>query len=122
MAGKGSSLQTSTWRDHYTRWMTLWAVLAHSWLIIQAVDIYHEKNAEGLSLAAFIFLSVSSIIWFIYGTFVIQPRNTVLTVSSTVSFSMAVVIIIGILLYNDNTQKTSNAFEIQRNPKVGPLS
>jgi uncharacterized protein with PQ loop repeat len=87
------------WKKYYTHWMTLWAVIAHSWLVIQATELYRSKDANGLSLAAFIFLSFSGVIWFIYGTFVIEPRSRILMISGAVSFILAVINIVGIALY-----------------------
>jgi uncharacterized protein with PQ loop repeat len=89
------------WKVGYGKFMLFWAVLSHSWLVIQAVDVYYNKDSRGISIPAFIFLIISGMIWFIYGAFAMTVRNNVIVVSSIVSFIVASVLLVGIIMYKD---------------------
>lgn len=93
------------WKKNYGKFMLFWAVFSHSWLVIQAVDVYSNKDSRGISLPAFIFLMVSGLIWFIYGTFALNVRNYVIMISSTVSLIVASILLVGIIMYKDGPEE-----------------
>ena len=63
---------------------------------LQAMKIFHEKSAVGVSLLAFIVGLISSVSWMIYG---IQIKNRVLIYSNILSTIGASIVIIGIIIY-----------------------
>jgi len=88
-----------SWRYYYEKCMYAWAVLAHSWVLVQIITIFRSKNASGLSLAAWIIFCVSSIVWIIYGAFVMKVRNYVIITSSSTALILGIIILVGIVLY-----------------------
>lgn len=95
------------WKQYYTKFMLAWAVLAHSWLLVQIVEIVSSKNVQGLSVLAFSILLTSNVIWFIYGYAVLPKRNYVIMTSGAVSFTLASTIIGLIFHYKDNVDDTN---------------
>jgi hypothetical protein len=57
-------------------------------------------------LAAFVVLLVSSVLWFIYGFFVLN-HNVVLVASSSTAFVLGVVILVGIVMYGTGDSSTN---------------
>ena len=94
-------LPVPKWKFYYARFMVAWAILSHSALLIQAIKIYRQKNADGVSLLAFILYSVSSVIWLVYGAFVLAKRNWVIVASSITAIALGIIIIVGVILYGD---------------------
>ena len=102
------------WKQYYTKFMLAWAVLAHSWLLVQIVEILTSKNVEGLSILAFSILVTSNIVWFIYGYAVLPKRNYVIMTSGAVSFTLAMTTIALIFIYKDNDGDVDNADDTTR--------
>lgn len=109
------------WKVYYSRFMVGWAVVAHTALLLQSVEIYRTKNASGVSLPAFVVYTFSSIIWFIYGVFVLARRNYVIMVSSTLATLLGATIVVGIVLYGDN-DNDSNRLASKSTSRVVPLT
>lgn len=86
-------------REGYSKFMLVFAVASQAWLAIQTVDIYRKKSTDGLSLVAFILLAVGHVIWLIYAVFVLQPRNKVIILSSSLALVFSILIVIGIIIY-----------------------
>jgi uncharacterized protein with PQ loop repeat len=95
------------WKSYYQKWMYFWAIGSHTFLLLQALEIYQEKNAESVSLSAYIVYVLSSLIWLGYAALVLEPRNKVMMISAVTGFSMGIVILVGISLYKDTNEKTS---------------
>ena len=89
------------WKLYYAKGMIGWAVLSHTFLLIQAIEIYTNENASGVSLAAYIVYLVGAVIWGVYGAFVLTRRNIVIVVSSVTAFLLGTVVLIGIILYGN---------------------
>ncbi len=87
------------WRVYYEYFMVLWAIFGQTWLLLSVIDLYQNKNASGLSLPAFCLLIFGATVWFIYGCFVLIPRNKIIMISSTLSFILSVLMVIGIASY-----------------------
>jgi len=87
------------WKIYYAKAMVVWALLSQIFLLLQVIKIYTEKNAQGVSLPAYIVYIIGNIVWFVYGTWVLAYRNMPIIVSSVVAFALASIIIVGIILY-----------------------
>ena len=87
------------WKEQYSKFMYFWAIASHVWLIVQAIKIFQDQNASGVSLPAFMILVTSAFIWLVYGAFVIEKRNPVIIASALVSMAFGVPVLIGIVLY-----------------------
>jgi len=87
------------WRKRFDWWMRVWAVLGYAWLVVNIVHVYHSENATGVSLWGYLIYALSGVLWFVYGWFVIN--NLVTYLAAAVSFSLTVVMIVGVLLYSD---------------------
>jgi uncharacterized protein with PQ loop repeat len=103
----GDGKPTPKWKLWYAKGMLGWAVVSHVFLLLQAVKIYTEKNASGVSLPAYALYIVGSIVWVIYGAFVLHSRNLVIVVSSSIGLVGGVIILLGIILYGDNEKDCS---------------
>lgn len=92
--------QLTGFRAFYcNRFMYAWAIFGSgSWLFLQTFNCYSTQNVEGLSITAFSILAVSSCLWFIFGL-LLEPRNYVIMLSSTLGFIMALLLIIACVLY-----------------------
>lgn len=91
--------EPSHWKSKYTKFMLIWSVVAHTWLLIQIVKLYTSKDTNGLSLIAFCLLLISSIFWFIYGMWVIPQKSYPLILNASLSFTLNIIMITGIILY-----------------------
>jgi uncharacterized protein with PQ loop repeat len=87
------------WKERYGQFMHVWAVLAHTWLVIQAVELYQSQNAGGLSVWAFAFYIFSSMLWLIYGVWALRPKNWVIIISSILAIALGALIMVGIIVY-----------------------
>jgi uncharacterized protein with PQ loop repeat len=87
---------TEAWKSYYLKFMMVWAIIGHTWLLLQAIEVYQTENAEGLSQSAFVILMISGLLWFTYGYFALPVRNYVIATSSSISTILTLVIIIGI--------------------------
>ena len=87
------------WKKRYAQFMIIWAVVSQIWLLLQAIKIFKDKDASGVSLASYIVLIFSNIFWFVYGMFVIG-HDKVIIISSIIAFLLSIVIVVGIALYN----------------------
>lgn len=88
------------WKKIYSKFMIVWAIVSHIWLVIQAVEIYKNKSSKGLSLPAFLILLTSGVFWFIYGFFVLPGKNNIIVISATVSSLLVLLVVIGIFIYS----------------------
>jgi len=97
------------WKDYYSNFMMVWAVVSHVSLLLQSIKIYDGKDASGVSLETYILMMVSSTIWLIYGFLVLNPRNWVIVMSSLTAISIHISIIIGIIKYGDGKMKLEDS-------------
>ena len=88
------------WKKHYATFVTMWAVISHGWLILQAYKIYNEKDASGISAIGFSVVLLNTVIWFVYAAFVMEKRDYKIMTSSGVSFTLGTIVFIGVLKYN----------------------
>lgn len=103
----GDGKPAPRWKLWYAKGMLGWAVISHTFLLLQAIKIYSEKNASGVSLPAYILYLVGAIVWIVYGAFVLQRRNLVIVLSSSIAFLGGLTILIGIILYGNNEKDCS---------------
>ena len=87
------------WKIYYGKFMLFWSVAAHSFLAIQAVKIYSEKDSSGVSLPAYVLYLCSSCLWLIYGSVVLPRKNLVIIMSATTAIVLGAILLTGILLY-----------------------
>lgn len=87
------------WKENYSKFMVFWSIISHSWLLIQAITIFVNKDASGVSLPAFILLFVSSLVWLFYSLKVLPKRNLPIILSSLVSILFGSVLLVGIIMY-----------------------
>jgi uncharacterized protein with PQ loop repeat len=87
------------WKIYYAYFILAFALLSHTFELLQAIQIYSQKSAQDVSLPAFILWVVGSVIWFIYGTFVLAIPNWPIIVSSVAAFILGIIIVVGIVLY-----------------------
>jgi uncharacterized protein with PQ loop repeat len=99
MHGESVKGKSKGWKVNYSKFMIFWAMASHVWLIVQSVKIYRNQNAAGVSLPAFMILLTSSIVWLIYGAFVLERRNKVIVISSSVSMLLGIPVLVAILKY-----------------------
>lgn len=97
--------QPAKWKRYYSKAMIIWAVVAHTFLLLQAIKIYSEQNASGVSLPAYIVYECGAIIWFIYGMVVLEERNYAIIASAVTAFTMGMIVLVGIILYGGETPK-----------------
>ena len=89
----------AVWKIYFAKWMVIWSVVSQCFLFLQAIEIFQQKNAAGVSLAAFILYQVSNIVWFYYGFYILAAPNVPIIASSVVSFLLVIVILVGIGIY-----------------------
>lgn len=92
-------MKTPKWKDYFTKFMYFFAIISQIWLLLQLIEVFRTKKTAGLSIAAFALLAVGHIIWIIYGAFVMEPRNNVMVLSSSVALALASLILVGIFIY-----------------------
>jgi len=87
------------WKIYYAYGILAWSVLAHVFELLQAIKIFTEKDATGVSLIAFCLWIFGAVIWFVYGLFVLAIPNWPIVVSSSLAFVLGIVNVVGIVLY-----------------------
>jgi uncharacterized protein with PQ loop repeat len=87
------------WKHRFEQFMWVFVLASQSWLIVQAVDVFKTKNANGLSALAWSSLVAVHIIWIIYARFVLQPSNGIILANSSMSLILSILILVGILIY-----------------------
>lgn len=87
------------WKIYYAKSMVIFAALSQVFLLLQLITIFTEKNAAGVSIYAYVFYEVSNILWFLYAWKILLYPNYPIIMSCVVSFILAAVIIVGIVLY-----------------------
>lgn len=97
------------WRYRFEKFMAVYAVLSHTWLLIQTIQIYSTKDVSSLSIVAFILLLVNSVMWGSYAAYVLQFKNKPLLISACVSFCVVIVALVGIILYSDSDETKANS-------------
>ena len=74
------------WKVWYARSMLVWAVLSQIFLLLQVIKIYTEKDAAGVSLAAYAVYIFGTVVWFVYGAFVLAHKNWALIINALIGF------------------------------------
>lgn len=90
---------SAAWKQYFSKFMYLFAIVSQIWLLLQLIEVFRTKNTAGLSIAAFALLAAGHIIWIIYGAFVMEPRNNVMILSSSIALALASLILVGIFVY-----------------------
>lgn len=91
------------WKLWYARFMLVWAVLSNIFLLLQLIKIYTEKDAQGVSIAAYAVYVFSCGVWITYGAAVLAQTNWVIIVNSALACALAVVILAGAIVYQSGT-------------------
>ena len=94
------------WKRYYSKFMLLWSIGAHTFLVLQIIQLVSSETSEGLSVPAFILYTMSAAIWFTYGTFVLN-RNNPIMISSSLGFALGVTTVILIFHYKDTAPLSS---------------
>jgi len=81
----------------YEKYMFFIGLVGQMVFYLQAFKIFSTKNAENVSLAAFLFGLVSVSSWLIYGLIL---KNRILVVSNLFAVIGALSVVIGILLFS----------------------
>jgi uncharacterized protein with PQ loop repeat len=92
------------WKIWYARFMLIWAVLSNTFLLLQLIQIYNDKDAQGVSIAAYAVYIVGSIFWIVYGAWVLGQCNWVIVLNSSLACLLAVVVLVGAVLYRNGTK------------------
>jgi len=100
------------WKLWYAKGMLVWSVASHSFLLIQAIKIYGEKNANGVSLPAYIVYLFGAVVWFVYGMFVLERKNLAIILSAVTAFLLGTVVLIGIILYGNAPKDCSEEIAV----------
>lgn len=79
--------------------MLVWAVLSNIFLLLQLIKIFADKDAQGVSIAAYAVYVFSCAVWITYGAAVLAQCNWVIVVNSTLACALAVVILAGAIVY-----------------------
>ena len=79
--------------------MIFWAIASNVFLLLQLIKIYQDKDASGVSLAAYIVYVFGSAVWIIYGAAVLAHKNWVIVINSSIAITLAIIIVAGIALY-----------------------
>lgn len=87
------------WKERYTSFMMVWAIVSHLSVLLQSIKIYRTKDVSGIALEMYFITLVGTLFWFIHGYWVMAPRNWIIVISSILSFLIQSSIIIGIFLY-----------------------
>lgn len=87
------------WKVWYARFMLLWAVLSNTFLLLQLIKIYSEKDAQGVSIAAYAVYIFGCGIWITYGAAVLAQRNWVIILNSSLACALATIILAGAIVY-----------------------
>jgi uncharacterized protein with PQ loop repeat len=90
-----------TWKDYYKKWILVWSPLSHIWLFVLLVSVFKNEDASDLSIVSFSIFVFSSIMWFIYGFFVLEEKNFAIIASSVTAFTLGVTSIFAIIAYGD---------------------
>lgn len=99
------------WRDYYSKAMIIWAVVAHVFLLLQAIKIYSDQNATGVSLPAYVVYECGAVIWFTYGMFVLEKRNPAIITSAVTAFTLGMIVLVGVIIYGDKEQNCNEQIE-----------
>lgn len=83
----------------FAYFILLWAVISHSFEVVQAVKIYSEKNAKGVSLPAYCLWIFGSAVWLVYGVYILAIPNYPIIISAILGILLGVVLVVGISLY-----------------------
>lgn len=92
---------SSKWKMYYKKWILIWSPLSHIWLFVLLVSVFNNEDASSLSIISFVIFICSSIIWFIYGFFVLEDRNYAIIASAVTAFCLGCTSILAIILYGD---------------------
>ena len=90
---------TPAWKRYYRTAILFWIPVSYVFLILQIVEIYTKKSATNVSFPGYLVYITSSVIWFIYGAFVLEKRNWPIIMSMCFAFTLALVLLIGIVIY-----------------------
>jgi len=88
-----------SWQEWYGKFMYIFVLASQAWLLIQVVKLYTHKDTSGLSVVAFSLLVFNQVAWVVYSAKVLEPRNNVILLNSTLSLILSTVMLIGILIY-----------------------
>jgi uncharacterized protein with PQ loop repeat len=96
---KEKALEIPQWKQDFEKYMIIFVIFSHTFLLLQIVKIYTTKDATSLSLPAFIVYIISSCIWLFYGIFIVRPRKFPIILSSIIALIFGTIVLIGIFLY-----------------------
>lgn len=87
------------WKVWYARFMLIWAVLSNAFLLLQLIKIYTDKDAQGVSIAAYAVYVFGCAVWITYGAAVLAQCNWVIIVNSAIACVLAIIILVGSIIY-----------------------
>lgn len=87
------------WKVWYARGMLFWAIFSCTFLLLQTIKIYTEKDAAGVSIAAYAVYIFGCIVWMVYASAVLAHPNWALIINSALAFCLAVTILVGAIIY-----------------------
>jgi len=91
-------------------WLFIMSVLAEaSFLVIQVVKTFQTKSAEDLSLPAVIILLITNAIWGLMAIFVLRDYGVL--ISGVIYTICSSVLIVGILMYGENSSVDGGQFK-----------
>ncbi len=87
------------WKVWYARFMIVWAILSNIFLLLQLIKIFQDKDAAGVSIAAYAVYVFGCIVWIVYAAAVLAQINWVIILNSSLACALAVVILAGAIKY-----------------------
>lgn len=87
------------WKVWFARFMLVWAVLSNAFLLLQLIKIFTDRDAKGVSIAAYAVYIFGSGVWITYAAAVLAQRNWVIILNSALACALAVVILAGAIVY-----------------------
>lgn len=87
-------------RQRFEYFMRCFVVVSQFTHIFAITKIYKNQEASGVSLWAYAYYVLTSLVWIAYGYCVLQPVNKTIILGSSIAIVLALVIIAGIFLYS----------------------
>lgn len=87
------------WKVWYARGMLFWAVFSCVFLLLQTIKIYTEKDAKGVSIAAYGVYIFGCVVWIVYAAAVLAHVNWALIINSSLALCLAITILVGAIIY-----------------------
>jgi uncharacterized protein with PQ loop repeat len=83
-------------RNHFEKFMLIFATVEPIATIPQIIEVWEKGNIEGVSLTTWLFYTLTSFVWLIYG---ITKKDKPLIISGTLWMISQSLVVLGILYH-----------------------